>query len=97
MDPSPVVSDRPELGRYEVVVGDQVAVLEYRRKDGQIMLVHTGVPESLRGEGLADLLVRHAMDEARRSGTRVVVRCPFVTAWLRRHHEYDDLIDTRPR
>jgi hypothetical protein len=23
------------------------------------------------------------------------VKCPFVTAWLRRHHEYDDLIVAR--
>lgn len=93
----PAVVDRPELGRYEVVIGDQVAVLEYRRQDGQVMLVHTEVPESLRGQGLANLLARRAMEDARRTATRVVVRCPFLTTWLRRHPEYDDLIAARAR
>jgi len=97
MDQPLVVVDRPELERYEIVVGDQASVLQYRRRDGQVILAHTEVPESLRNRGLASLLAKHALDDARRSGTRVIVTCPFVTAWLRRHHEYDDLIDAKVR
>jgi predicted GNAT family acetyltransferase len=41
------------------------------------------------------VLAKHALDDARNTGTHVVVKCPFVTAWLRRHHEYDDLIVAR--
>jgi hypothetical protein len=32
------------------------------------------------------------MDEARRTGEHVIVKCPFVTAWLRRHPEYNDIV-----
>ena len=89
------VEDRPDLNRYEIDVDGQVAFLTYRRKDDHILLAHTEVPESLRGQGLGQELARHALEEARTTGTHVVVKCPFVTAWLRRHKEYDDIVVAR--
>jgi predicted GNAT family acetyltransferase len=89
------VFDRPDENRYEIIVGDQIAFLAYRRRDDQWILVHTEVPEGLRGQGLGQILARHALDDARRSGVHVIVKCPFVTAWLRRHNEYDDIIVAR--
>jgi len=89
------VDDRPENNRYEIVVDGQVAYLTYRKKPDHVLLAHTEVPMSLRGQGLGQVLARHAMDEARRTGTHVVVKCPFVTAWLRSHREYDDLVIAR--
>ena len=94
-DTAPVVDDRPEANRYEITVDDQVAYLNYRRNDEHVLLSHTEVPESLRGKGLGQRLARHAMDEARRTGEHVIVKCPFVTAWLRGHREYDDLVIAR--
>lgn len=91
----PRVENRAERNRYEIVVGDQVAFLTYRHHDDHVSLNHTEVPVSLRGQGLAQKLARHALDEARRTGTNVVVRCPFVTTWLKRHPEYDDLVIAR--
>jgi uncharacterized protein len=93
--PSPTVADRPDLNRYELDVDGEVAFLTYRRKPDHILLAHTEVPESFRGRGYGGVLARHALDEARTTGTHVIVKCPFVTAWLRRHHEYDDLIIAR--
>ena len=89
------VEDRPESNRYEIVVDGQVAYLTYRKKPDHVLLVHTEVPKPLRGQGLGQELARHAMDDARRTGTHVVVKCPFVTAWLRDHREYDDLVIAR--
>ncbi len=91
----PVIEDRPDRNRYELVAGDQVAFLEYRRRDDRIVLVHVEVPESLRGRGLGDRLARHALESARVSGTPVDVRCPYVTRWLGRHPEYNDLVVSR--
>ncbi|NUQ13009.1 MAG: N-acetyltransferase [Gemmatimonadaceae bacterium] len=91
----PVIEDRPDRNRYELAVGDQVAFLEYRRRDDRMILVHVEVPESLRGSGLGSVLARHAFESARATATPVVVRCPYVTAWLRRHPEYNDLVVSR--
>ena len=89
------VFDRLDENRYVIIVGDQIAFLTYRRHDGNWLLVHTEVPEGLRGQGLGQILARHALDEARRASVEVVVKCPFVTTWLKRHPEYDDIVVAR--
>ena len=92
---APAVVDRTDLNRYELAVDNDVAFLTYRRKPDHILLAHTEVPEVFRGRGYGSVLAKHALDEARRAGLNVIVKCPFVTAWLRRHHEYDDIIIAR--
>ncbi len=84
---SAAVRDNADAHRYEIAVGGQTAFLEYRRRPGVVVLVHTEVPPSLRGRGLAARLARFALESARSAGQRVVVRCPFVKAYLERHPE----------
>ena len=90
--PAPAVQDNPDASRYEAVVDGETAFLMYERRKSSIVLVHTEVPESLGGRGLGSLLARHALDTARAEGNRVVVQCPFVQTWLRRHTEYSDIV-----
>src|SRR3954469_15887858 len=85
------VHDHPELSRYEIRVGDQVGFLEYSRQPYGMTLVHTEVPKALEGHGIAGKLVKHAMDEARLRGDRVIPLCPYVQSWLERHPDYQDL------
>ena len=94
-DQSPVVADHPERNRYELAVDGEVAFLSYRRRDDHVLLSHTEVPDAFRGRGYGSVLARHALDAARKANLQVIVKCPFVTAWLRRHHEYDDIIVAR--
>ena len=93
--PTPPISDSTDLNRYEMAVDGDVAFLTYRRKPDHILLAHTEVPEVFRGRGFGGILAKHALDEARHAGLNVIVKCPFVTAWLRRHHEYDDIVVSR--
>lgn len=84
-----------ERARFETELEDgNVAVLEFRRGAGTITLRHTEVPPQYRGAGIGGRLVRHALDYARAQQLTVVPTCPFVTAWLRRHPEYQDLVRT---
>src|SRR5215467_1783304 len=87
---TPVTVERNEAKhRFEAKVGDEVASLVYRdRTNCAFVLVHTEVPEGLRGQGLANQLAKAALEYARSSGRRVVVVCPFVKAFLERHPEY---------
>jgi uncharacterized protein len=82
-----VVRDHREASRFEAVVDGQVAFLEYERRPTAFVLVHTEVPESLRGHGIATQLAKAALQSARSEGLPVVVRCPFVRAYLQRHPE----------
>jgi predicted GNAT family acetyltransferase len=85
------------LGRWEVRVDGALAGgLVYRVDEaGRTVLEHTEVREAFEGRGIGSRLARTALDEIRAEGGRVVVECPFVRAWLRRHREYDDIIDRR--
>ena len=78
--------------RFELRDGDEVAFLSYRQSGTTINLVHTEVPESLRGRGLGDRLVQAAMEHARREGLTVIPSCPFVKAYLRKHPQYGSLV-----
>jgi uncharacterized protein len=89
------VTDVPERHRYEARAAGvaEVAAAYYRVRDGAIVLTHTEVPPALEGKGVGTALARYALDDARHRGLAVVPLCPFIAAFIRRHPEYEDLLD----
>lgn len=81
-------------GRYEISVGDQLAVADYRLDAGRMIMTHTFVPPEARGRGLAEKLVRRALADAQAQSLKVVPACSYVAAFVRRHPEYSGLIAT---
>lgn len=81
------VRDNAAAERFEIAIEDQIAFLEYKRKPGTIVLVHTEVPPALRGRGLANVLTEYALRCARAERLHVTVICPFVRAYRRKHPE----------
>lgn len=90
---APVVTDAPERDRFEAHVdGELAGVLKYVRKRGRIALIHTEVLPAFEGKGVASSLVRHALDDARQRGLKVIAICPYVQTYLERHPEDDDIV-----
>ena len=93
--PSPVlpdaVRDNPALGRFELEINGETAVLYYELAPGMITLVHTEVPPALGGQGVASALAKGALAAIRARGLKIKVICPFIAAFLSRHPEYNDL------
>jgi uncharacterized protein len=88
IDPTPTpasVVDNIGEQRFELVVDGQTAVLNYERTARSLLLVHTEVPEALRGRKIADVLAKAGIDRAHAEGLQVVAVCPFVREYLRRH------------
>jgi len=81
------IVDNTSSHRFETEQDGARAELVYERTHHALVLVHTGVPDSMRGGGVGGDLVRFAVADARRSGLRLVVRCPFAQAYLQRHPE----------
>ena len=73
--------------QYEIHSGEDVAVLVYERNGDSIAYLHTGVPESMEGHGIASKLARTALEEAREQHLAVVPYCPFVRTYIQRHPE----------
>ena len=79
-------------GRFEIARDGEVAYLEYSIAGKVLGLVHTEVPEKLRGHGLSTQLAETALRWARENGFKVDVICPYVHKYLAEHPEYSDLI-----
>jgi predicted GNAT family acetyltransferase len=91
---SVTVAHNEEARRFEVLVDGYRSLLTYRRFPGRIVFDHTEVPEPLEGQGLAAKLSRVALDFARANHLRVIPLCPYVSAFIRKHPEYQDLVST---
>lgn len=96
--PPAEVIDRREEHRFVVDVDGIVAELVYQEPEGELILVHTGVPDELEGRGIGSLLVRAAVERAEAEERTVVPWCPFARSWLERHPEDAERveIDWRP-
>jgi predicted GNAT family acetyltransferase len=89
---SSTVRDNPAAQRFEIDLGDGLAIASYRRSPGVVTIVHTEVPPNHEGKGIASQLVTGALEMIRARGEKVVSRCDYLTAFLRRHPEYQDLV-----
>ena len=79
-------------GRFELESDGQVATLDYTIAGRVLALLHSEIPESLRGSGIASTLAKTALDWAREHHMKVDVVCPFVASYLQTHPEYSDLV-----
>jgi predicted GNAT family acetyltransferase len=79
-------------GRFELERDGHVASLQYTVAGHVLALLHTEIPDTLRGSGIASTLAQTALDWARDHHLKVDVVCPFVAAFLETHPEYSDLV-----
>ena len=79
--------------QFEATVNGEKAFLEYRMKGNDIAFMHTEVPETLSGKGIASALAVYAFNYAKENNLPVIVYCPFVKTFLKRHPEYTTQLD----
>ena len=87
------VADAPDRNQYELSVdGEVVGYCTYRARPGLIAFFHTEVDQRFGGRGLADRLIRFALEDARARGLEVLPFCPFVNAFIERNREFEALV-----
>jgi predicted GNAT family acetyltransferase len=86
------ITNDEAAGRFKMQVDGQTAFLQYRRRGDSIVFIHTEVPPTIAGHGIGSQLARAGLDYARDSGLQVTPLCPFVTAYIRAHPEYLNLV-----
>ncbi len=89
---SVVVQHNVAARRFEAEVDGHLAVAEYALDGDRIVFTHTFVPPELRGRGLAEKLVRPALEWARAEQRRVVPACSYVATFIERHEEFQALL-----
>lgn len=89
-----VIRDDPDESAYLIEVGDvRAGKAEYRMMSGRRVFTHTEVDDEYSGMGLASQVARFALDDMRDQGVAVVPLCPFFAAYIKRHPEYDVIVD----
>ena len=78
--------------RFEATVDGRLSVADYQLQDGAMVITHTFVPPELRGRGIAEKVVRAALEHARQEKLRVVPACSYVDVFIQRHREYQSLV-----
>ena len=94
MDTNLNVVNNSERNRFEIELDNGAfAVLDYRLHKGNLALMHTEVPASHQGHGIAARLAHAALEHAKRENMKVMVVCEYVGVYLKRHPEYIELLD----
>ena len=78
--------------RFEIDLGDDLAVAEYRLVNGRIVFTHTFVPPRHENNGYGAALAEAGLAYAREQGLAVVARCRFIAAYITRHPQHQDLV-----
>jgi len=90
--------DEPSEHRYVIEVdGERVGFVNYQLEDSRIALLHAETLPAHSGQGLAGRLTQTVLDDARARGLEVLPFCPYVSAWIRKHPEYADLVPSTQR
>ena len=87
------IINNERLMHFEIHEGDSIAFLEYRFYKKDIAFMHTEVPGSMEGKGVASALAEYAFAFAKEHKKPVMVYCPFVGAYLKSHPELKEQLD----
>ena len=91
-----VVVDVPEKRRFEARLGsDTIGFTQYAGRDDIIVLLHTEIDPSVEGRGFGSRLAAGMLDDLVARGITVVVRCPFIAAYVDRHADEYPTVEVR--
>ena len=92
------VTRNEDRRRYEAFAGGTALAgfVDYQETSELVVLTHTEVDPSFEGLGVASALARAALDDIRDRQLKALVICPFINSWLRRHHDYVDVLYNEP-
>lgn len=87
--PSPL---RDTGERYEMDEEGHTAYADYRRTGDRLYVDYVFSPVPLRGTGASGRLMAALSADARDKGLKITPICGYAAAWLRRSHEFRDLV-----
>lgn len=87
------ITQNEEESRFETYVEGHLSVIEYRKTGKRIAYTHTEVAKEIRGRGIAGKLSKYALEYARKQELSVLPYCPYLAAYIKKHPEYQELVD----
>jgi predicted GNAT family acetyltransferase len=78
--------------RYEIDEQGQTVYADYRRQGERLYIDYVFAPPALRGSGASGRLMGALAADARANNLKITPICGYAAAWLRRSHEFRDLV-----
>ncbi|MCW3108839.1 MAG: N-acetyltransferase [Segetibacter sp.] len=72
--------------------GSRLAEMVYSKKPGRMIIEHTEVDDSLRGQNIGFQLVENGVEYAREQHLKIVPLCKFAKKVIERQHEFQDIL-----
>jgi predicted GNAT family acetyltransferase len=72
--------------------GEEAELAYALPEPGVINFSHTYVPESARGEGLANQLIKEGLRYAEANNYKVIASCPVVARFIKQNNQYRKLL-----
>jgi predicted GNAT family acetyltransferase len=73
--------------------GKTLGLTAFVDRDRQRVFYHTEVDAAFGGRGLATIVIAEALAATRAEGLRIVAVCPTVSAYVKKHPEFADIVD----
>jgi uncharacterized protein len=90
------VIDVPEKRRFEARLGaETIGFTQYGKREDLIVLLHTEIDPSVEGRGFGSRLAAGILADVTARELSVVVRCPFIAAYVERHADAYPTVEVR--
>lgn len=87
------VRDNPGRRRYELIVdGRIVSIADYHVEGTTLVVPHVETDPEMRGQGMADRLMRGMLDDLRAGDRTIRPLCGFAAGFIRDHPADSDLV-----
>lgn len=81
--------------RFELETDGKLSIVDYQHVDDETLaLTHTEVDTSLEGHGVGSKLVEGVLQFVEQNNLKIVPLCPFITAYLKRHPDWNRVVST---
>lgn len=92
------VRNNLDKNRFELEIDGKLAISEYQRIDDKTLaLVHTEVDPDQEGKGVGSQLTKGVFEYVEQHNMKIVSLCPFVSAYLKRHPEWNRIVADKRR
>ncbi|WP_316794322.1 GNAT family N-acetyltransferase [Pedobacter frigoris] len=79
--------------QFELEIDGHTALIVYKEHGKKIWLIHTESPAELQGKGAATAIIEKTLAYIEENGYRLIPLCPFVVAYMKRHTEWNRVLD----
>jgi uncharacterized protein len=82
-----------EKSRFELVIDEQTSHIGIQQESPKVWrLVHTIVPDQLKGKGIASKLTLMVMEYCKSNNIKVIPECSFIVTFIERHPEWKTML-----